>query len=149
MKKYIVFNLLTSDFAVEISKIKEVIATSEITPIPLNSSHIKGLINLRGEIIAAVDLRQRMQMKADVNALYHTIIICEVHGKTIGVIVDSVSNVTSLKSSDLKPVPDQFREFKNSYIDGVGSVDDKLLLLLNLESVLDLGVATQTHLKIA
>lgn len=152
MKKYIVFNLLKSYCAVELLKIKEVIATTEITPLPLNPSHIKGLINLRGEVLTVVDLRLKMQMKTDPKESFFTVIICEVNSQTIGVIVDGISNVTTLKTSDLCPVPDHFMEFRNSYIEGVAHVDERLLLLLNLESILDHKGANQvnaTNLKIA
>lgn len=150
MKKYIVFNLLTSYCAVELLKIKEVIATSKITPIPMNASHIKGLINLRGEVIPVVDLRLKMQMKIDPRESQFTIIICDVNEQTVGVIVDNVTNVASLKAEDLSSVPEHFRNFKNSYVEGVAQENERLLLLLNLESILGNSRSeTQTNLKIA
>lgn len=149
MKKYIVFNLVKSFCAVEHLKIKEVIATSAITPVPMNPSHIKGIINLRGEVIPVIDLRLKMQMKIDPKESLFTVIICEVNEQTVGVIVDNVSNVTSLKSDDLCPVPEHFNEFKNSFIEGVAHENERLLLLLNLESILGTSNEKQTHLKIA
>jgi purine-binding chemotaxis protein CheW len=136
MKKYLVFNVAKWYYAVELLTIKEVVARPRITSIPMTPAHIKGIIKLRGDIISVIDLRYKFQTQYFDEGEESTILICEVNNEMVGFMVDKVTHVTEVGEEDIGVCDHQF-------IEGMVSDNEKLVLLLNFEKVLDGSIAYQ------
>ncbi len=135
--KFAVFSIGAVDFALDIMRIKEIVKPLKITVIPKAPRFIEGVINLRGNIIPIVDLRKRFGLKITEALLSsERIIIARLNGKTIGLIVDLVSDVLSLGKSDISPPPEIVKGVSAQFIKGLGKVGSRLILLMDLDRIL-------------
>lgn len=139
--KYLTFSLGDEEYGIPIGKIKEIIGILEITAIPKAPHFIKGVINLRGKIIPVVDLRLKFGMEEMVyNERSCTIVvetIFEEEKKLTGVIVDTVSEVVNVQKDDMEELPKYSGDKTNSCFNGIGKVKGKVILLLDVETVID------------
>lgn len=138
--KFLTFNLDENDYGIPILKVSEIIGITKITPVPKTPDFVKGVINLRGKIIPAMDLRLKFGM-AERNYDQNTCIIIiniETKGlaKQIGVIVDIVSEVCNIPASEIEEPPSYGNECKDGSISGVGKIKDKVIMLLNIEKII-------------
>lgn len=135
--RYLVFSLCDELYAVELPRVKEVIAMAETTPIPQAPSHFKGIMNLRGSVISIIDLRSKLKMsKADVGP-ETAIVILDLEPLYLGIVVNSVNSVVSLSPSEVSETPDIQLNTKKNFIQGVARKDEKLILLLDIAATLD------------
>ena len=95
-------------------------------------SHVKGVINLRGKIIPVVDLRRRFSLPEIVESEFQRIIVVELGEKRLGILVDSVSQVIRLSSSIIEKIPEEVTTVDENYIKGVGKLDSRLIIILDL-----------------
>ncbi len=137
VSSYIRFSLHNECFAIPLLLVKEVIAYPEITAIPNTPKHFLGIMNLRGQIISIIDLRDKLNIKNDFNP-ETTVIICDLNTCTIGIVVDSVDSVLSLKQSEIKDKPDIQGPISSEYITGIVNLDHRLILLIDVTKALDL-----------
>jgi len=131
------FILGEEEFGVDILKIQEINKMLAITPVPDAPGYVKGVINLRGRIIPIVDLRCRFgfpEREPDKNT---RIVVAELGGKIVGLVVDAVMEVMRISSSVFEPPPQFLTGAQSEYITAVGKLDDRLLLLLDLDRVLE------------
>jgi purine-binding chemotaxis protein CheW len=131
----VTFRLDNEEFGVDILKVQEINRMMNITKIPNAPDFIEGVINLRGKIIPIVDLRKRLGF---INRQYDKstrIIVVELDGLVLGFIVDSVSEVLRISENTVEPPPSMVSGIDSEYIDGVGKLDDRLLILLELKKV--------------
>ena len=139
--KFLTFNLDENDYGIPILKVSEIIGITKITPVPKTPDFVKGVINLRGKIIPAMDLRLKFGMIERVYDQNTCIIIIniELNGsqKQIGIIVDIVSEVCNILASDIEEPPTYGSEKEDSFLSGVGKIKDKVVMLLNIEKVLN------------
>lgn len=134
--RFLIFSLCSEQYAVPLLNVKEVIAMTEITPVPYSPPHFKGIMNLRGQVISVIDLRQKLRMpKADASA-ETAIIILDLSPLSLGIIVDSVESVLAVDQKEIQPPPDVGAGSNTSYIRGVTRKDKKLILLLDIEKTL-------------
>ncbi|WP_406657513.1 chemotaxis protein CheW [Methanolobus sp. ZRKC2] len=132
----VIFNLGLEEFGVDIMKVQEIIRLPEITRIPKSPDYIKGVINLRGKIIVVMDLDQRFGLPSKEITEESRIVVVDIEGTIVGMVVDSVSEVIRLVSSNVDPTPEIITQKINAdYLKGVGKMDDRLLILLNLENI--------------
>jgi purine-binding chemotaxis protein CheW len=147
-RQLVVFKLGEEEFGVNISEVREIIRMEEITKIPNTSAYIKGVINLRGGIIVVIDLALKIGLQSKPIDNNTRIIVIEVDESTVGMIVDSATEVIRLTADQVQPAPQMITQKINSdYIEGVGVIDERLLILLDLVKVLiaeDLHVIQQT-----
>jgi purine-binding chemotaxis protein CheW len=133
----VIFKLSTEEFGVDISQVREIIRVGEVTRIPGSPAYVDGVINLRGQVTTVVNLRNRLGMDGrpiDTNA---RIMILEVDKNVIGVIVDSVTEVKNLASAQIDALPEALSSSVSSvYIQGVGKLDGRLLILVDLKQVI-------------
>jgi purine-binding chemotaxis protein CheW len=133
----VIFRLSTEEFGVDISQVREIIRVGEVTRIPGSPAYVDGVINLRGQVTTVVNLRNRLGMDGrpiDTNA---RIMILEVDKNVIGVIVDSVTEVKNLASAQIDALPEALSSSVSSdYIQGVGKLDGRLLILVDLKQVI-------------
>jgi purine-binding chemotaxis protein CheW len=128
----VTFNLLKEEFGVEINSVQEIIRASDITPVPGAPVHVRGVINLRGKIIPVVDLRRRFSLPEVDISDEHRIVVVELGLKRIGMMVDSVSQVIKMPVGVVEAMPDEATKVEENYIKGVGKLDGRLIIILDL-----------------
>ncbi len=131
----VIFCLANEEYGLPITKVQEINRLVPITKLPQTPSFMEGVINLRGRIIPVIDLRKRFQLDVSEYTDDTRIIIVEVNNQTVGIIVDSVNEVVRLSESSIEPPPPSF-VLDAQYIDGVGKIDNRLLIMLNIDKVL-------------
>lgn len=136
--KYLIFHL-DEEYGVEILKVQEIIGMQSVTTVPNMPHFIKGIINLRGKIIPVVDLRLKFKMEEKKYTERTCIIIIQVvkegKEKTLGIIVDEVSEVENIEQSNIEPTPSFGSNIANEYILGIGKSGDRVVMLLNIDKV--------------
>ena len=134
----VVFHLGGEEFGVDIMGVKEIIRVPEITQIPQSPDFVEGVINLRGRIIVVVNLEKRFNLKSKELDENSRIVVVEIGDNVVGMIVDSVNEVLRIPVSNVDPAPDFVTSnISRDYITGVGKVDERILIFLDLASVLD------------
>lgn len=133
------FKLGNEEFAVDILRVQEINRMIEVTRVPNAPSHVDGVINLRGKVIPVVDLRTRLGMPRKDQDKNSRIVVVELHGIVVGFVVDSVQEVLRIPKSVTEPPPAMASGVEAEYITAVGKLEDRLLILLDLERVLGVG----------
>jgi purine-binding chemotaxis protein CheW len=133
--QYLTFTLGKEEYGVEILKVQEIRGYSPVTPIPNTPSYIRGVMNLRGTIIPVVDLRTKLSMVEAVYNQFTVIIVVMVGTKIVGLIVDSVSDVLNISTSDIQATPDFGAEVDARFIQGLAKAEKKLVALLDIDKV--------------
>jgi len=134
----VIFRLRDEEFGADIASVLEISRLLDITHIPEAPGFIEGVINLRGQVIAVVDLSRQFGLKEQ-KELPKTarIVIVEVGSETVGLIVDEVPEVLRIAEGDIEPAPEIIQtEVKRDYIKGVGKLGERLIILLDLNKVL-------------
>ncbi len=133
----VTFSIGEEEFGVNILQVQEIIRTMEITNVPRAPEFVEGVINLRGKVIPIVDMRSRFGLDAKEHDKYTRIIVVEFNNIIVGFVVDSVSEVLRIPANAVQPPPPVVAGMDSDYIDGVGKLDDRLLILLDLDSLLN------------
>jgi purine-binding chemotaxis protein CheW len=131
----VIFRLAKEEYGLPITKVQEINRLVPITKLPQTPAFMEGIINLRGRIIPVVDLRKRFQLQVSDYNDDSRIIIVEVDGQTVGVIVDAVNEVVRMPAASVEPPPPSFI-LDAKYIQGVGKLDERLLILLEIDQIL-------------
>jgi len=134
----VTFKLGNEEFGVDILKVQEINRMMEITRIPNAPPFIEGVINLRGKIIPIVDLRKKLGFvngNGGISEKTTRIIVVELDGLVLGFIVDSVSEVLRIPENTIEPPPSIVGGVESDYIEGVGKLDNRLLILLELKKL--------------
>jgi purine-binding chemotaxis protein CheW len=137
-KQLVIFCLRDEEFGVEISSVLEISRILAITKIPQAPGFIEGVINLRGKVLAVIDLARQFGLKEE-KELPKTarIIVVGVQGKSLGLIVDEVPEVIRISEEEIEPTPDMIQsEIKRDYIKGVAKLGERLIILLDLNNIL-------------
>lgn len=130
------FNLGKEEFAVDILKIQEINRMVEITRVPKSPDSVEGVINLRGNIIPIIDLRKKFRLPPAENSNENRIVVIDINKKVVGFIVDAVSEVLRLPANTVEPPPPMLAGIDSEYISGVGKLENRLLILLDLDKIL-------------
>ena len=133
--QFVTFTIDDEEFGIEILKVQEIIGYTKPTHVPNSPEFIGGVINLRGVIIPIIDLRKKFHMPHKEYDKFTVVIVLEVVGKTMGIIVDAVSDVLSLSDENIQPPP-EFSKFKSEFLKGMGKLGEKLVILLNIDKIL-------------
>jgi purine-binding chemotaxis protein CheW len=134
--KYLTFSIGEEDYGIEIRYVTEIVVLQEITQVPDMPDFIKGIINLRGNVIAVMDMRSRFNMADKEYDDRTCIIVVEVKDLQIGLIVDFVKEVMDIPENLIDPPPRSHAGIKSNYVAGMGKVGDKVKILLNVEQIL-------------
>lgn len=133
----VVFNIGKEEFGVEITRVQEIIRMTNITRIPQASDYIRGIINLRGRIIVVLNLNVIMGMETKEQDENTRIIVANIDETVMGFIVDSVSEVIRLPEKNVEPALAVIAsKIGTEYVMGVGKMEDRLLILLDLDRIL-------------
>ena len=133
------FTVGGDEYAVEIQKVREVINFREITQLPKAPSFVKGIINLRGEVIPVIDLREKFGLTHDAYSPMTNVVIVEIGRKAVGVVVDSVRHVIRVAPSELAPSPPFIGGLSGRYVSGVAKLGERLVVVLDMEKILTAG----------
>jgi len=134
--QYLTFTLGHEEYGVEILRVQEIKGYSPVTPIPNTPAYVRGVMNLRGAIIPVMDLRMKFGMPEAEYTAFTVIIVVTVGAKTMGVIVDSVSDVLIIGKGDVQPTPDFGSTVDAGFIHGIARAGEKLVALLDLDRAL-------------
>ncbi len=138
--QYLTFRLGNEDFALGISRVREVMDYANITKVPRMPEFLRGVINLRGNVMPVIDLRLKLGMSATEKTVDTCIVIMEImiDGESVemGVLTDSVQEVIDLDSSMIKPPPRFGTKLDTEFICGMGKHNDNFLIILNIDKVL-------------
>ncbi|RMH30121.1 MAG: chemotaxis protein CheW [Planctomycetota bacterium] len=135
MLQLVTFAVGGEEYAVEILSVQEINRMMELTRIPQSPPEVEGVINLRGRIIPVIDLRKRFGMDPSERDDASRIIVVEVADRTLGFIVDRVHEVLRIARSIVEPAPSMVGSVDSDYIAGVGKLEDRLLILLDLATL--------------
>lgn len=132
----VTFSIGEEEFGVDILKVQEIIRTMEITKVPRAQEFVEGVINLRGKVIPIIDLRRRFGFTSKEHDKHTRIIVIEINNMIVGFVVDSVSEVLRIPAATVEPPPPVVAGVESEYISGVGKLQDRLLILLDLDKLL-------------
>jgi purine-binding chemotaxis protein CheW len=135
------FNIGEEEFGVDILKVQEINRMVDVTCVPNTPEYVDGIINLRGKVIPIIDLRRRFGMARKEKDKNSRIIVVELNSRVLGFVVDAVSEVLRIQKSVTEPPPPIVAGIKAEYITAIGKLEDRLLILLDLERVL----STEEH----
>ncbi|RII25438.1 MAG: chemotaxis protein CheW [Geobacter sp.] len=134
--EYLTFTLGSEEYGMDILKVQEIRGYDAVTHIANSPDFLKGVINLRGVIVPIVDMRIKFKLgRADYNE-FTVVIIMNVVGRVVGMVVDSVSDVTTLAPEQIKPAPEFGSALDTKYITGLGTVNDQMLILVDIEQLM-------------
>lgn len=135
-RKLVSFQIGSEEFAIDIIMVQEIIKMFDITRVPKALFYVEGVINLRGRVIPIINIRKRLGLPIRSYDKNTKIIVVEINKKILGFIVDAVSEVIEISNSTIEPPPSIMGEVDSEFISGIGKLNDRLLVLLDLEKVL-------------
>jgi purine-binding chemotaxis protein CheW len=133
--RYLTFHIGTEEFGIEILFVKEIIGIQKITEVPDVLEFVKGVINLRGQVIPLIDVRARFHMAFREYDDRTCIIVVEVGSMTLGLVVDRVNEVTEIPESDVSPPPKLTMLKQQEYIKGMAKVGEDVKLILDIDKL--------------
>ncbi|AYO30488.1 chemotaxis protein CheW [Biomaibacter acetigenes] len=143
IRQFVEFKLGEEEYGVDILQVKTIERMMPVTRVPKAPSFVEGVINLRGEIVPVIDLKKRFDLPPGQITDNTRIIIVTLEDITVGMIVDSATEVIQLPQEAIEPAPTITNGIDSNFLDGVGKLDGKLLILLNLSKVLKPQEITQ------
>ncbi|MFA5664322.1 chemotaxis protein CheW [Castellaniella sp.] len=136
--EFLVFALAQQEYGIDILKVQEIRGYDEhsVTRIANVPSFIKGVTNLRGVIVPVVDLRVRLNLEQVRYDEHTVVIILNIHSRVVGIVVDAVSDVQTLKPAQISAAPQFGSAFAAEYLTGIGTADDRMLILIDIEALM-------------
>jgi purine-binding chemotaxis protein CheW len=133
--EYLTFRLGAEEYGIDILKVQEIRSYEAPTRIANVPEFIKGVVNLRGVIVPIIDLRVKLGCAADMTP-FTVVIVLNVRGRVVGAVVDSVSDVLELRGEALRPAPQMSSRLDVGFITGIGSVGERMLILMDIEALM-------------
>jgi len=138
--QYLTFSLSDELYALEVSKVKEVLEYQPITRVPKTPDFMRGVINVRGGIVPIVDLRLKFELPAQEQTVDTCIIVLEIAIEketiTVGTIADNVHEVVEIQPEEIEPTPKIGTRLDTDFIEGIGKNNDRFLVILNIDKIL-------------
>jgi purine-binding chemotaxis protein CheW len=141
--EFLTFRLGEEEYGLDILKVQEIRGYDAVTRIANTPAFLKGVINLRGTIVPIVDLRIKFGLGEPVYDEFTVVIILNVAERVVGVVVDSVSDVLTLTDAQIRPAPDFSASLDTRYVTGLGSIEERMLILVDIERLIgsrDMGL---------
>ena len=135
-REYLTFRLGKEEYGIDILKVQEIRGYDAVTAIANAPEFIKGVINLRGTIVPIVDLRLKFNVGDARYDAFTVVIILNIARRVVGVVVDSVSDVLTLQPGEIKPAPEFATTLNTQFILGLGTVDERMLILVDIEHLM-------------
>lgn len=140
--QYLTFILAEEEYGVEILRVQEIRGWTNVTAIPKSPSYLRGVINLRGDIVPIIDLRERFGIEAVEYDATTVVIVIRVKNdedeeKIMGIVVDAVSEVYTVNPEDFQPPPELGNVVEEHFVSGLASVDEKMVILLDIDVLMN------------
>ena len=133
--QFITFTIGVEEFGVDIMVVREIKGWTDTTTIPNAPAHVRGVVNLRGVIVPIFDLRARFGMGLTEPTQMHVVIIVSVEERTIGMLVDTVSDIISVAPAAIRPVPEMGLSIESNLLEGLATLDDRMVTLVSLDGL--------------
>jgi purine-binding chemotaxis protein CheW len=143
--EYLSFTLGDEQYGVDILKVQEIRGYDQVTRVPDAPDYIKGVINLRGTIVPVIDLRLKLRLDNARYDAFTVMIVLNVEQRVVGIVVDSVSDVIELSAEHIRPTPEFGAAVDTRFINGIGTQDERMLILLDIETLLDTAELVDTR----
>ena len=134
--EFLAFTLGEEEYGIDILKVQEIRGYETVTAIANMPEFIKGVVNLRGVIVPIIDMRIRFSFGTPRYDQFTVVIILNIGGRVLGMVVDSVSDVTTLTPQQIKPAPQMGTAFKADYLLGLGTLDERMLILVDIDQLM-------------
>ncbi|NJC39818.1 purine-binding chemotaxis protein CheW [Brevundimonas alba] len=132
-RELIAFRIGRQEFCVDIMSVREIRGWTPATPLPRAPGYMKGVINLRGAVLPIVDLGARLGLSTSEPTARHVIMVAHIGGRTVGLLVDAVSDIIQLTEDAVQPTPDVASDQVRTFVKGIFAVDGRMISLLELE----------------
>jgi len=140
IRQLITFELGAQSLGVDIMAIREIRAWSPATPLPNVPDYVRGVVNLRGVVLPVLDLRMRLGWGLTEPTARHVIIVVRIGEQLQGVIVDAVNDIVTIQEADMQPLPDVGSTEAANFLDGLATVEDRMILVLDLDKLAGTGL---------
>jgi purine-binding chemotaxis protein CheW len=130
------FKLGNEEYGIKILKVQEIRGYETVTRIASAPEHVKGVVNLRGTIVPIVDMRIKFKLGEPTYDQFTVVIILNIQDRVVGMVVDSVSDVISLTADQIKPAPDMGGALNTDYLVGLGTVDERMIILVDIDRLM-------------
>jgi purine-binding chemotaxis protein CheW len=148
--EFLAFNLGQEEYGIDILKVQEIRGYENVTRIANAPEYIKGVVNLRGTIVPIVDMRIKFNLNDPTYDQFTVVIVLNVSSRIVGVVVDSVSDVTTLMPEQIRPAPAMGTTLDADYLIGLGTVDERMLILIDIGKLIssaDMGLIDANELN--
>lgn len=135
-QEFLAFTLGKEEYGIDILKVQEIRGYETVTRIANAPEFIKGVVNLRGIIVPIVDMRIKFHLGEPTYDQFTVVIILNVAGRVVGMVVDSVSDVTTLSPEQIKPAPEMGTALNTDYLIGLGTIDQRMLILVDIDKLM-------------
>lgn len=135
-QEFLTFVLGDENYALDIMTVKEIRGYENVTKIANAPDFIKGVINLRGDIVPIIDLRIKFQVGKATYDEFTIVIMLMIEDRIVGIVVDEVSDVIKVKEQDIKPPPEFGIAFDSSYLHGLTTVNEQMIILVNIQKLI-------------
>ena len=135
-RELIAFRIADQEFCVDIMQVREIRGWTVATPLPRTPSYMKGVINLRGAVLPIVDLGARLGLPVTPPSARHVIIVARIGVKTVGLLVEAVSDIVTVGEDVIQPTPDISCETVRAFVKGLFAIDGRMVSLISLDRVL-------------
>ena len=145
--EFLAFTLGQEEYGIDIQKVQELRGYDAVTRIANAPEHIKGVVNLRGIIVPIIDMRIKFNLGTPTYDQFTVVIILNTASRVMGMVVDSVSDVITLSPEQIKPAPEMGSVLDTNYLIGLGTLDDRMLILVDIEKLMtsaEMGLVEQT-----
>lgn len=134
--EFLAFTLGKEEYGIDILKVQELRGYEAVTCIANSPDFIKGVVNLRGIIVPIIDMRIKFNLGEPTYDQFTVVIILNIGGRVMGMVVDSVSDVISLKQEQIRPAPEMGTAFNTDYLIGLGTIDERMLILVDIDKLM-------------
>jgi len=134
--EFLAFTLGKEEYGIDILKVQEIRGYEPVTRIANAPDFIKGVVNLRGIIVPIVDMRIKFNLGEPTYDQFTVVIILNIAGRVMGMVVDSVSDVTTLSPEQIKAAPEMGTTFDTDYLIGLGTLDERMLILVDIDKLM-------------
>jgi purine-binding chemotaxis protein CheW len=134
--EFLAFTLGQEEYGIDILRVQEIRVYEPVTRIANAPDFIKGVVNLRGIIVPVIDMRLKFNLGTPTYDQFTVVIILNIAGRVMGMVVDSVSDVTTLSTEQVKPAPEMGTTFDSDYLIGLGTLDERMLILMDIDKLM-------------
>lgn len=135
-RQFITFRSGAQDFGADIMAIREIRGWTETTPLPHAPDYVRGVINLRGVVLPVVDLKARLGQGLTQANPKHVIVVVQTESRTIGLLVDAVSDILTVTAAEIQPTPELAREADSAFIEGIAVLSERMVTILGMDRLI-------------